>query len=75
MRNGGIDRRLQRCRICADRVPRSPQITSVGNLIAVELGVAVVPDSIANVRMAGVNYLAIVDDPPIARLALAIRPK
>jgi hypothetical protein len=66
---------LQRCRILADRGPRAPQITSVGKLVAVEPGVSVVPDSIANVQVAGVNYLAIVDDPPIARLALAIRPK
>jgi DNA-binding transcriptional LysR family regulator len=52
-----------------------PQITSVGNMIAAGLGVSIVPISIANqVCVAGVKYLKIVGDAPIAPIALAIRP-
>ena len=52
----------------------APQITSVGNMIAAGLGVSIVPISIANqVRIAGVKYLKIVGDAPIAPIALAIR--
>jgi DNA-binding transcriptional LysR family regulator len=53
----------------------APQITSVGNMIAAGLGVSIVPISIANqVRVAGVKYLRIVGDAPIAPIALVIRP-
>jgi len=53
----------------------APQITSVGNMIAAGLGVSIVPISIANqVCVAGVKYLKIVGDAPIASIALAIRP-
>jgi DNA-binding transcriptional LysR family regulator len=53
----------------------APQITSVGNMIAAGLGVSIVPISIANqVCVAGVKYLKIVGDAPIAPIALAIRP-
>jgi DNA-binding transcriptional LysR family regulator len=51
----------------------APQISTVGNLVAAELGVSVVPASIAQVRVAGVEYVPIAEDPPIARLALVIR--
>jgi DNA-binding transcriptional LysR family regulator len=53
----------------------APQITSVGNMIAAGLGVSIVPISIANqVCVAGVKYLKIVGDAPIAPIALGIRP-
>jgi len=53
----------------------APQITSVGNMIAAGLGVSIVPISVANqVCVAGVKYLKIVGDKPIAPIALAIRP-
>jgi DNA-binding transcriptional LysR family regulator len=53
----------------------APQITSVGNMIAAGLGVSIVPISVANqVCVAGVKYLKIVGDRPIAPIALAIRP-
>jgi DNA-binding transcriptional LysR family regulator len=53
----------------------APQITSVANMIAAGLGVSIVPISIANqVCVAGVKYLKIVGDAPIAPIALAIRP-
>jgi DNA-binding transcriptional LysR family regulator len=53
----------------------TPQITSVGNMIAAGLGVSIVPISIANqVCVAGVKYLKIVGDRPVAPIALAIRP-
>ena len=44
-------------------------------MIAAGLGVSIVPISIANqVRVAGVKYLKIVGDAPIAPIALGIRP-
>ena len=52
-----------------------PQITSVGNMIAAGLGVSIVPVSIAKqVCVAGVKYLKIIGDAPIAPIALAMRP-
>ena len=53
----------------------APEITSVGNMVAAGLGVSIVPISIANqVCVAGVKYLKIVGEAPIASIALAIRP-
>ncbi|OJH42700.1 LysR family transcriptional regulator [Cystobacter ferrugineus] len=49
------------------------QLASVGNLVAAELGVSVVPASMAQVRVPGVEYLPLVGDAPVARLALATR--
>jgi DNA-binding transcriptional LysR family regulator len=51
----------------------APQLTSVVSLVAAELGVAFVPRSIAQVNIAGVVYLPIEGDAPIARLAAASR--
>ncbi|MGG6893432.1 MULTISPECIES: LysR family transcriptional regulator [Rhizobium] len=51
----------------------APQITSIANLIAVELGVSVVPSAIAQIRVPGVTYIAIAGDGPVARLTLATR--
>ncbi|MBE7212386.1 MAG: LysR family transcriptional regulator [Gluconacetobacter diazotrophicus] len=49
----------------------APQLTSVANLVAAELGVSLVPRSISQVRVEGVEYLAIRGEPPVARLVLA----
>lgn len=51
----------------------APQITSIANLIAVELGVSVVPSAVAQIRVPGVTYIPIAGDAPVARLALATR--
>jgi DNA-binding transcriptional LysR family regulator len=52
---------------------RAPQITSIANLVAVELGVSIVPSQVANAHVPGVVFVPIVGDTPIARLALAMR--
>ncbi|MFZ3485724.1 LysR family transcriptional regulator [Sphingomonas sp. 3-13AW] len=49
------------------------QITSIANLVAVELGVSIVPAAMANAGFAGVRYLPIKGIAPIARIALATR--
>ena len=51
----------------------APQISSVVNLVAAELGLSVVPASICQVQVAGVHYVDIEGDAPVARLALASR--
>ncbi len=51
----------------------APQITSIANLIAVELGVSVVPLAVAQIRVPGVSYIPIAGDGPVARLTLATR--
>ncbi|MQB44322.1 LysR family transcriptional regulator [Rhizobium sp. ICMP 5592] len=51
----------------------APQITSIANLIAVELGVSVVPSAVAQIRVPGVSYIPIAGDGPMARLTLATR--
>ncbi|RYX85638.1 LysR family transcriptional regulator [bacterium] len=51
-----------------------PQISSVGNLVAAELGVSIVPETIAQVQVAGVKYIPITGQSPRARLDLATRP-
>lgn len=51
----------------------APQISSVVNLVAAELGVSIVPASIAQMAVRGVRYVDIEGDAPIARLALATR--
>jgi DNA-binding transcriptional LysR family regulator len=49
------------------------QVTSIANLVAVELGVSIVPAAMANAGFAGVRYLPIKGIAPIARIALATR--
>ncbi len=49
------------------------QITSIANLVAVELGVSVVPAPMANAAVSGVRYLRIKGIAPVARSALATR--
>ncbi|RUZ71623.1 LysR family transcriptional regulator [Mesorhizobium sp. M7A.F.Ca.US.006.01.1.1] len=51
----------------------APQITSIANLVAVELGVSIVPARMANAAIPGVRFLPIKGDAPVARLALATR--
>jgi DNA-binding transcriptional LysR family regulator len=52
----------------------SPQITSIANLVAVELGVSIVPAPLSNINVPGVVFLPIIGDAPRARLALATHP-
>jgi len=49
----------------------APQLSSVINLVAAEMGVSVVPVSLALVQVRGVRYAAIDGPPPMASLALA----
>ncbi|EJL34182.1 LysR family transcriptional regulator [Novosphingobium sp. AP12] len=49
------------------------QITSIANLVAVGIGVSIVPEHVANAAVSGVNYLPIKGRAPTARNALATR--
>jgi DNA-binding transcriptional LysR family regulator len=51
----------------------APQITSIPNMVAVELGISIVPAEVANTIVPGVVFLPIRGNAPIARLALATR--
>jgi len=55
----------------------APQISSVVNLVAAEMGVSIVPAAISQVQVEGVRYLDIESEgrgtAPLARLALATR--
>lgn len=51
----------------------APQITSIANLVAVELGVSIVPARMANAVVPGVVFLPITGRAPVARLGLATR--
>ena len=53
----------------------APQMSSIVNLVAAELGVSVVPESTAQVQLPGVRYLRIEGRVPMARLALAVTPE
>lgn len=55
------------------RGQEAPQLSSVINLVAAELGVSIVPAAITQVQIPGVHYLEIEGNAPKARLALAIR--
>jgi len=50
----------------------APQISSVVNLVAAELGVSIVPASISQIRLEGVAYRPIEGPPAVARPALAM---
>ena len=50
----------------------APQISSVVNLVAADLGVSIVPASISHIKLAGVAYRPIEGPPAVARLALAV---
>jgi DNA-binding transcriptional LysR family regulator len=51
-----------------------PQITSIANLIAVELGVSIVPAPLSHINVPGVVFKPIIGDKPVARLGLASHP-
>jgi DNA-binding transcriptional LysR family regulator len=51
----------------------APQITSMVNLVAAELGVSIVPASTSQLRVKGVAYREIAGQAPTVRLALAHR--
>ncbi|WDS35103.1 LysR family transcriptional regulator [Pseudoxanthomonas sp.] len=53
----------------------APQMSSIVNLVAAELGVSVVPASTMQVQLPGVRYLDIEGAAPMARLALASVPQ
>ncbi|OSQ38890.1 LysR family transcriptional regulator [Thalassospira mesophila] len=63
-RNAGFDPQLGQS---------APQIGSVINLVAAELGVSLVPASMGQLQVRGVVYRPVMDVPPIAFLALAYR--
>ncbi|MEB2844849.1 LysR family transcriptional regulator [Rhizobiales bacterium RZME27] len=50
----------------------APQMTAVVNLVAADLGISVVPASLAQIRLEGVTYRPLEGEPLVARLALAI---
>jgi Transcriptional regulator len=55
-------------------IHEAPQISSVANLVSAELGVSIVPASIAaQIRVKGVVYLPILGEFPVFGLALATR--
>ena len=51
----------------------APQISSIINLVAAELGVSIVPASMGQIHIAGVAFREIKGKTPTARLALAYR--
>ncbi|WP_171472485.1 LysR substrate-binding domain-containing protein [Frigoriglobus tundricola] len=51
----------------------APQLTSVANLVAAGMGVSVVPESVAQVRVQGVRYRRLTGEPPVAHLVLVTR--
>jgi DNA-binding transcriptional LysR family regulator len=51
----------------------APQIASIVNLVAAELGVSIVPASMRQLHVTGVAYRPIAGQSPTARLALAYR--
>ncbi len=53
----------------------APQITSLINLVSAGVGVSVVPESLAQVRVKGVAYIPISGHAPVARLAFAYRQR
>jgi len=48
----------------------APQMPSVVNLVAADLGVSIVPAAIAQIKLAGVTYRPIEGEPLVARLGL-----
>ena len=50
----------------------TPQLSSVINLVAAELGVSIVPASLAQIQLKGVSYLDIAGPAPVATLGLAV---
>nr|WP_304413403.1 LysR family transcriptional regulator [Aquabacterium sp. NJ1] len=50
----------------------APQLASVINLVAAEMGVSIVPASLSQIHLAGVNYVDISGPAPVATLGLAV---
>lgn len=50
----------------------TPQLSSVINLVAAELGVSIVPASLAQIQLKGVSYLDVAGPAPVATLGLAV---
>lgn len=50
----------------------TPQLSSVINLVAAELGVSIVPASLAQIQVRGVTYVDIAGPAPTATLGLAV---
>lgn len=50
----------------------TPQLSSVINLVAAELGVSIVPASLAQIQVRGVTHLDIAGPAPVATLGLAV---
>ncbi len=48
----------------------APQMPSVVNLVAADLGVSIVPAAIAQIKLAGETYRPIEGEPLLARLGL-----
>lgn len=70
------DEVIDACRLAGFKpeiVQVAPQITSIANLVAVELGVSIVPARMAEAAVTGVSYLPIKGMAPVARNALATR--
>lgn len=51
----------------------APQIPSIANLVAAEIGVSIVPERVAAAAVTGVSYVPIKGVAPVARIALATR--
>ena len=51
----------------------APQIASIVNLVAAELGVSIIPASMSQLQVSGVAYRPIMRQSPMAGLALAYR--
>lgn len=76
--NSLYDEILQVCRQAGFSLAitqEAPQMSSIVNLVAAELGVSVVPASTEQVQLPGVRYLEIEGLVPVARLALAALPE
>ncbi|MEQ4575502.1 MAG: LysR family transcriptional regulator [Gammaproteobacteria bacterium] len=71
------DEIAQACRLAGFTLQVSqeaPQMASICNLVAAELGVSVVPQAMTHVQLPGVRYIDIQGHVPLARLALASLP-
>jgi DNA-binding transcriptional LysR family regulator len=71
------DEIAQACRLAGFTLQVSqeaPQMSSICNLVAAELGVSVVPQAMTHVQLPGVRYIDIQGHVPLARLALASLP-
>jgi DNA-binding transcriptional LysR family regulator len=51
----------------------APQLASIVNFVAAELGVSIVPASMSQLQIAGVTYRPIAGQAPMARIAMACR--